>query len=136
MNRRYRKPPRKSAYGGFFTYPLLSAGIGLFVIFIVTLLFAFVITKIDATDFMLSVMSTIALCVGAYSGGFVSGKGSGKNGLFMGILCGIFIFLVIILLSVLFSKAVKSFTLPVKLVLTLVFAGLGGIVGVNSKHLR
>ena len=127
---------RKRNRGLRFTYPVISAGAGLCFIFLVTLVFAFVITKIDATDFCLSVMSTVALCVGAYGGGFISGKGSGKNGLLMGILTGVFIFLAIVLLSAIFSKTVKSFSVPVKLILTLVCAGVGGIVGVNSKRLK
>ena len=41
--------------------PALSACLGFGVVFLMILIFAFVVTKIDATDFMLSVMSTVAL---------------------------------------------------------------------------
>ncbi|WP_392397092.1 hypothetical protein [Ruminococcus bicirculans (ex Wegman et al. 2014)] len=51
-------------------------------------------------------------------------------------LCGVFIFLIIVILSALFSKAAESFSMPAKLVLTLVCAGIGGVVGVNSKSSR
>ena len=122
--------------GKIFVYPLVSAAAGLGVVFLITLIFAFVITKITAADLMLSVMSTVALCVGAFAGGHICGRKSGSNGLFMGVLCGVFIFLTIILLSALFSKAVESFSLPVKLVLTLLCAGVGGVVGVNSGRLK
>ena len=100
------------------------------------LAFAYVITKIDATDLMLSVMSTAALGIGAYAGGYVCGKRQRRNGLLSGVLCGVFIFLIIVILSALFSKAAESFSVPAKLVLTLVCAGVGGVVGVNSKSSR
>ena len=103
----------------------LSACVGCGAIFVAVLAFAYVITKIDATDLMLSVMSTAAL-----------GKRQRRNGLLSGVLCGVFIFLIIIILSALFSKAAESFSVSAKLVLTLVCAGVGGVVGVNSKSSR
>ena len=114
----------------------LSACVGCGAIFVAVLAFAYVITKIDATDLMLSVMSTAALAIGAYAGGYVCGKRQRRNGLLSGVLCGVFIFLIIVILSALFSKAAESFSVPAKLVLTLVCAGVGGVVGVNSKSSR
>ena len=110
----------------------LSACVGCGAIFVAVLAFAYVITKIDATDLMLSVMSTAALGIG----GYVCGKRQRRNGLLSGVLCGVFIFLIIVILSALFSKAAESFSVPAKLVLTLVCAGVGGVVGVNSKSSR
>ena len=106
----------------------ISACVGCGAIFVAVLAFAYVITKIDATDLMLSVMSTAALGIGAYAGGYVCGKRQRRNGLLSGVLCGVF--------SALFSKAAESFSVPAKLVLTLVCAGVGGVVGVNSKSSR
>lgn len=100
------------------------------------LIFAFFVARIDATDIILSAMSTLALCIGAFSGGYVSGKRRRRNGLLMGILCGVFVFIIIVFVSHFFSKAVESFSMTTKLVLTLIFAGLGGVVGVNSKQGR
>ena len=116
--------------------PALSACVGCGAIFLAVLAFAYLITKIDATDLMLSAMSTAALGIGAYVGGYVCGKRQRKNGLLSGVLCGVFIFLIIVILSALFSKAAESFSVPAKLVLTLVCAGVGGVVGVNSKDGR
>uniref|UniRef100_UPI003FD8D250 TIGR04086 family membrane protein n=1 Tax=Ruminococcus bicirculans (ex Wegman et al. 2014) TaxID=1160721 RepID=UPI003FD8D250 len=84
----------------------------------------------------LSVMATAALGFGAYAGGHVCGKRQRRNGLLSGVLRGVFIFLIIVILSALFSKAAESFSVPAKLVLTLVCAGVGGVVGVNSKSSR
>ena len=113
-----------------------SAVISCVVIGALIMVFGFFISKIDATDIIISAMSTFALCIGAFSGGYVSGKRRRKNGLIMGILCGAFVFMIVVLLSHFFSKAVESFSMPAKLVLTLICAGIGGVVGVNSKHGR
>ena len=131
-HRSFIKNPKLAALSA----PVTSALLSFAVMLVVLAVFAFIITKIDATDFMLSVMSTVALCVGAYAGGYVSGRKRRKNGLLMGILCGVFIFLTIVVLSAIFSKTVQSFSVPVKLVLTLVCAGVGGVVGVNAKDSR
>lgn len=114
--------------------PLFSAVIAFGIMLLIIGGFAFIITKIDAQDFMLSVMSTAALAVGAYAGGYISGKRRRRNGLLMGVLCGVFIFLIIVILSALFTKAAESFSVPTKLVITLVCAAAGGVVGVNSKR--
>lgn len=115
------------------TSPLLSAVAALAVVVLILLAFAFLISKIDAKDFTLSVMSTIALAAGAYVGGYISGKRRKHNGLLMGTLCGVFIFLIILLLGAFFSKTVESFPASAKLVITIVCAAAGGVVGVNSK---
>lgn len=88
---------------------VLSACVGCGAIFVAVLAFAYVITKIDATDLMLSVMSTAALGIGAYAGGYVCGKRQRRNGLLSGVLCGVFIFLIIVILSALFQKQPKAF---------------------------
>ena len=85
---------------------------------------------------LLRLLVTVALCVGGYVGGYVSGKKQRRNGLLSGVLCGVFIFLAIVAISAVFSKTVESFSVPTKLILTLVCAGIGGVVGVNSKSGR
>ena len=120
----------------FVSVPFFSSLFSLALIFLIILIFALVITKIDATDIMLSVMSTAALCVGSYAGGYISGKRRRKNGLLMGVLCGVFIFLIIAVLGAFLAKTVESFSVPVKFIVTLVCAGIGVIVGVNSKDSR
>ena len=111
-----------------------SAVISCAVICAVVLLLAFFVSTIDATDIILSAMSTLALCAGAFSGGYVSGKRRRRNGLLMGVLCGVFVFIIIVIVSHFFAKTVESFSMTTKLILTLIFAGIGGVAGVNSKQ--
>lgn len=108
--------------------------IGFGVIFLMVLLIAFIITKLDVADNVISFMTSAALCTGAYVGGFISAKRRRKNGLLMGILCGVFIFFVIFVLSLLFAKTAGEMNGSSKLVLTLIFGAIGGVVGVNSKN--
>lgn len=115
------------------TEPLISLAAAFVVIIGVLCIFAFFMTKIDANDAAISVMTTVALGAGAYTGGYVSARRRKRNGLLMGVLCGVFIFLVILILSAFFSKAVQSFSPSAKLIVTLVCAAVGGVVGVNSR---
>ena len=123
----------KNTRASFMTTAAGSACVACAVVIVVISLLGFIVAKIDATDVILSAMSTFALCIGAFSGGYISGRRRRRNGLVLGILCGVFIFAVIIIASHIFSKAAESFSMPVKLILTLVFAGIGGVIGVNSK---
>lgn len=119
-----------------FTTAAGSAIVSCFVTGAVIMILGFIVARIDATDIILSAMSTLALCIGAFSGGYVSGKKRRKNGLLLGALCGVFVFILIVVVSHFFSKTVESFSMPTKLVLTVLCAGIGGVVGVNSKHSR
>ncbi len=119
-----------------FTTAAGSAILSCFVTGAVIMLLGFIVARIDATDIILSAMSTLALCIGAFVGGYVSGKKRRKNGLLMGALCGVIVFVLIVVVSHLFSKTVESFSMPTKLILTIICAGIGGVVGVNSKHSR
>lgn len=115
---------------------IFSSLAGFVIIFVCILFFAFIITKIDATEKVISMMTGFALCVGAYAGGFISAKKRRRNGLFMGVICGLFMFLVILVIGSFFLKTVAGLSPSLKFTLTLICGGIGGIVGVNSKHSR
>ncbi len=118
------------------TNTAFSALSGFAIIIVCILAFAFIITKIDVTDKVVSVLSSAALCAGAYAGGFISAKKRRKNGLFMGVLCGLFMFFIILIVSTFFIQTISGFSPSLKLILTLIFGAIGGIVGVNSKNNR
>lgn len=85
----------------------LSACVGCGAIFVAVLAFAYVITKIDATDLMLSVMSTAALGIGAYAGGYVCGKGNVET---VAVRCAVrSVHFLIIVSQCTVSKAAESF---------------------------
>jgi putative membrane protein (TIGR04086 family) len=115
---------------------LISAVCGFAAVFVCILVFSFVMTKIDLSDSVISVLTSLALCVGAYVGGYVASRRRRKNGLAAGALCGLVIFAVIFVLSYFFAGTAGGFSGSSKLAMTLVCAGIGGIVGVNTGGRR
>ncbi|MFT3951063.1 MAG: TIGR04086 family membrane protein [Oscillospiraceae bacterium] len=112
---------------------VVSSLLGLGVIFVCMFGFSAVVTKVDASALMITVLSTAALCVGTYVGGYICARKRRKNGLMMGIICGAAIFFAVLIMSLIFTKAALSFSAGGKLILAMVCAGIGGIIGVNSK---
>ncbi len=115
---------------------LLSAVCGFIVVFAAILLFSFLMTKIDVSDSVLSVLTSVALCTGAYVGGYISARRRRQNGLLMGLLCGLFMFTVIFVVSYFFAGTAGGFSGSAKFVMTLVSAAFGGIIGVNTRGRR
>lgn len=115
---------------------LLSALCGFAAVFLSVAVFSFIMTKIDVSESVLSVLTSLGLCVGAYAGGYTASRRRRKNGLLMGVLCGLFMFLIIFFLSYFFAGTAGGFSASAKLVMTLICAGIGGVVGVNAKGRR
>ena len=113
-----------------------SSLIGIVLILICLLLFSFFMTKFDAPEPLVSVMSSLALCIGAYVGGYISSKKRRQNGLLMGVVTGIIIYCIIFFACIIFAKSSISFGFLTKLIMTLICAAIGGIIGVNSKGKR
>ncbi len=113
-----------------------SSFVGIVVILICLFIFSLFMTKFDAPEPMVSVMSSLALCVGAYVGGYIAAKRKRQNGMIIGILTGIFIYCIIFFAGVIFAKNSISFSFLTKLIMTLICAAIGGVFGVNSKGKR
>jgi len=113
-----------------------SSLIGMVIIILCLLLFSILITKFDAPEIMVTIMSSLALCIGAYSGGYISSKRRRQNGLLMGIISGILIYCLILIVGLIFAKTAISFGILSKLILTLICGAIGGIFGVNSRKKR
>ena len=115
---------------------VLSAGWAILIVLLIVLAFAFVLTKIDVPDSVVSVITAGALCIGAYVGGYVGAKKNRRNGLLLGIMCGAVIFIILFLLSVIFARSTEGLSGGAKLFLVMLCGSIGGIVGVNSKSSR
>ena len=112
---------------------LLGAVCGSAAVFVIIAVTGFVMVHIDVSDSVLSVLTSAALCVGAYFGGYTAARRRKQSGLLMGTLCGLMMFGVIFAGSFFFAGTAGGFSGSAKLVMTLVFGAVGGIVGVNSK---
>lgn len=110
------------------------AGFG--VVMACLLLFSLLITKLDVPNSVVTLLSCISLCAGAYSAGLICSKRKRKNGLLLGLGCGIMMFFVILIFGAIFAKAAISLHFTSKLLMTLICGALGGIIGVNSRRKR
>ena len=102
-------------------------------VFVLIVIFGAVMTRIDLSDGVLSVLTSAALCVGAYFGGSIAARKRKQSGLLMGMLCGLMMFGAIFAGSYFFAGTAGGFSGSAKLVMTLVCGAVGGIVGVNSR---
>ncbi len=118
----------------FFVFLAILAGF--LITALVLLFFSFILTKIDAPDKVIKLLSTVALGVGTYFGGYICSKHKHNRGIFRGALCGFIMFCIIVIFGAIFADTVLSFSSTSKLVLTLVCGAIGGIVGANSKFKR
>lgn len=118
----------------FFTFMAILAGF--LVTALVLLFFSFILTKIDAPENVIKLLSTVALGVGTYFGGYICSKHKHNKGIYRGALCGFLMFCIIVVFGAIFADTVLSFSATTKLVLTLVCGAIGGIVGANSKFKR
>ena len=115
---------------------MLSAGWAILIILLIVLGFAFLLTKIDVPESVVSVVTAAALCIGAYVGGYVGARKNRRNGLLLGVMCGGVIFIILFLLSLIFVKSTEGLSGGAKLFLVMLCGSVGGIVGVNSKNTR
>lgn len=131
---------RRTSVGGFKTsriYTSVSSSlIGIVIVLLCLLLFSFIMTKFDAPEPMVSVMSSLALCIGAYSGGYIASKKRRQNGLLIGVITGIIIYCVVFFAGVFFAKSSITFSFLSKMIMTLICAAVGGVIGVNSRGKR
>ena len=118
----------------FFVFLAIIAGF--LITILVLLFFSFILTKIDAPDKVIKLLSTVALGVGTYFGGYICSKRKHNKGIYRGALCGFIMFCMIVIMGAIFADTILSFSVTSKLILTLVCGAIGGIVGANSKFKR
>lgn len=115
---------------------IVSSFVGIAVIALMLLLFSLLMTKIDVPEGVVSLMSAVALCVGAYAGGYYASRSRRENGLFLGILCGTLIYFTVFIMGIIFSKVNLSAAVFTKLIIVAICGAIGGVIGVNSKKKR
>ena len=111
---------------------ILSSLSGFAAVFIFILAVGWLMTKIDISEQIKSLILSLGLCIGAFAGGFIASHRRKQSGLLMGILCGLVMFGIIFVISYLFAGAAGGFKASTKLIITLISAGAGGIAGVNT----
>lgn len=128
-----RSRRKSSRYAQNALSALMSAVCGFAVVFLAVMGISLLMTKMDMDDKLLSVLTSAALCAGSFAGGLTAARRRRQNGLLMGLLCGLFMFGVIFVLSYLFAGAAGGMKGGSKLIMTLVCASVGGVIGVNTN---
>lgn len=113
---------------------MVSTFAGFGVVVLCILIFSLLITKFDVSDKVVTVLACFSLCVGAYTAGLVCSKKKRKNGLFLGLCCGGMMFFLLMILGALFAKIAITRHFTSKLLMTIICACFGGIIGVNSRR--
>ncbi len=112
----------------------IGVAVGLLLTALCMVLFAAILAAYDVFDFLVTVFSLTALVLGAVAAGFTASKLYGKNGLLIGMVVGVVLFALILLVSLAINPQSVTIQTLIKLVVTVLCAGLGGILGVNLKR--
>jgi putative membrane protein (TIGR04086 family) len=120
-----------------FLKPVVFGVIGSFIISIVLLgVISFVFTVQDIPQSAIMPLVFFAICGGAFVGGFFSSHLFKNKGLAIGALTGLLFFLILYITGVSMHQINVGSLAVLKLVLSIVFGALGGIVGVNTLSKR
>ena len=110
---------------------LIGCAAGAVATFLILLVFALVLTMKDMPSGAMTIMSSTAAGIGALVAGFCASKLYGKNGLFIGGISGLVLFAMVLLISMIISSSGFSVYSLFKLLIMVVFAAIGGVMGVN-----
>ena len=114
---------------------LVGAIVGVPIILILFLLFAWLMSAGLLPSDQSWIYSLVSVSAGVFAGGFACARTAGQKGLIHGALLGALFFVLLLLLSLAIgnSDGFTSRTL-IKAVLCLVFGVLGGVFGVNFRR--
>ena len=111
---------------------LIAVGAGALVTAVLLLLFAL----LDMPSAASVALSTVAAALGALVSGFTAAKLKGCKGLVNGLIAGGILFAVILVISMCVSAAQFTMLTPARLIVCLLMAGIGGVMGVNMGRKR
>jgi len=122
---------------GLFIKPVIFGIIGGLIISILLLgIISFVFTMQDIPQSAVILFAFFSVCGGAFMGGFFASHKYKNKGLMIGALTGLLFFLILYITGVVMNQINVGSLAVLKLVLSVVFGAIGGVVGVNtlSKH--
>jgi putative membrane protein (TIGR04086 family) len=114
----------------------IGVGIGIVVTGLLLFLFSLLLTIQDFPKGIILLLSLVCLSVGAFVSGLIAAKLSGEHGLFYGFCCGLIFCILILVCTMVTGQSYLSNTGIYKFLCAIVFAVLGGILGVNQKRRR
>ena len=115
---------------------LVGTAIGAVVITAVLMVLSLVLSLKDIPQMLITPMVLAALAAGAFVGGLSTARLVRERGLLMGLCCGVLLFLLLWLFGLRVNEGAFGLMAGVKLVVALLFAAVGGVMGVNAKKRR
>ena len=94
---------------------------------------AFILSIRDMPHTAVVLLSIACTVVGAFVGSFVSARLMKENGLIVGLVTGVLFYLVVLLVNAVIGIAGTGLFSVSRLVIILITAAIGGILGVNAK---
>lgn len=122
--------------GGYLKPFLIGILVSIISTAILLFIFAFLLTIYDASDSIVVIMSMLAWGIGALAGGFAAAKSYGKNGLIIGFCSGLIMFLILTIVAMIINSSGLTIQSFIKLVLSVICACVGGVLGINLKRKR
>ena len=111
----------------------LSVVIGSLSLVVALFLAASVCLAVDLSNNFSTLVSGICLGIGAAVSGFLSSKKIKSQGIVNGLFCGVILYFFIFLLSLFFSENSFSIITLSHLMISLLAAAIGGVLGVNTS---
>lgn len=113
----------------------LGAGVGVAATMLLIIAFAAVLASVDLPESSPVIIASVCIGLGALLGGFVSAKRNGHSGLLCGLLCGAVVFLLFAFVALIIGSDI-GITFIIRLLVALLFGGIGGIMGINLRRKR
>lgn len=111
---------------------LISAVISIIFLF----LFAFILTIGNFSEDMALPLSSVSLGIGSFIGARYAAKKINEKGYLCGLIIGFSVFIINLIISLIFNSDNITLFSFIRLVIILLMAMLGGILGINSKDNR
>ncbi|WP_052446856.1 TIGR04086 family membrane protein [Candidatus Soleaferrea massiliensis] len=115
----------------------VGVGSGLLIYLIILLTFSIIFTLQDMPEMATLPVGIVALVAGSYLAGYITCKMTHRKGAVLGALCGGILFLMVFITNLIVNHSQPfSGLFFTKLLIVLLSAIIGGVVGANSKKRR
>jgi putative membrane protein (TIGR04086 family) len=103
---------------------------------IMLLLFALVMTVKNVPQSVVPTLTAASIAIGSFAGGFTGARIHKKSGLLVGIVIGLCMYALLMLAALVLQSKGVDLTTMIKLVVSIISGGIGGIIGVNAHKKR
>ncbi len=114
---------------------LLGTLVGVLMLIIMLLVVSFVILQTGNFPVdLITYISLALLAVASYFSGYTAGRINKASGLVYGIITGVVLFTIIFIAGIISNSSNLSLISLYKLIVTIIFSSIGGIMAVNKKE--